>query len=225
MKAFSTTKYFIFLFLIVFLSSCSITGRKYMSGYHIEWNHSGSYTTLIHKEILEVKNEQAPLVAMAPHVLKATPVKQIMPSRLLAIAKGAMHTTESNINISVPASVKDIRAITSYHPKDTGSGNSNKAALSLGLGISSLFLPFVFIILGFVILDGSGVYSAFVAYIATTLIIWFLCALIAFIEGVTVLNNPDKYSGKGEATAGVVFSVIALAVASLLIAIGISIVF
>jgi len=209
------------LFILVFaiLSSCSVSKRKYMSGYHVEWNHPA------------IDNYQSSLKKVTQRALPSEKIvsPSSIPDLKTPVASNTVITYSSNSACKINKKIIDHKLIpptpiaaTNIPDRVVAEKKTYwKAIVSLLLGLLLIFLPIGLTTIGYAIFYPGASDAYLGTYIAAAAILWFICALIAFIEGIQALKyikkNSDKYEGRGDAIAGIVLSSIVLAIFSIIL--------
>ncbi len=222
---------FLFLFIIL-LTYCSITKRKYLGGFHIEWRNKKNNTievANIYKNIKETKDKQIltkPITMIAGgNSISLLSRKSNFLSEQKGIysqnnyfRKAPLYNPFSSIslfNLTLSKfqngrKANDISQIESNEPKEETKKNSI-ALISMLLGILALIS---FPVLIFAL--------AMNAEINITLLILGIpiLSIISIVLGIITLhrikNKPDKYKGKWLAVLGIILGGFSLVISLLL---------
>jgi hypothetical protein len=209
------------LLFLAFLVSCTVTNRKYIKGYYVDWASSGQNKPIETKNLTSIQNNTSTIL-INPLVIandnseiqtKTAPVTKVIP-----IAKSSLPSiSKSKKQIIFFSSAQ--KSDYSINPIDSAA-NKNKDAIihpdskrSLRFGL----LSWATVILIFLSAVALQIY---------TLIFFFLLGIVLAIMGLifginalnSIKNEPNKYWGKGKAIAGIIFSAIFLIAAIILVA-------
>jgi hypothetical protein len=219
---------------VVLFSSCTLTKRRYMSGYSIEWRHKAPKTTVespspsantiasIHNTVIlpsepmdatELNKKTTSLIKW--RLSNAKPTKAFYSNK-----KGETYAISSSSRKMTTAPIAAIQQDDKKKPVFfTGDEQEDDyARKSLVCGILSLAIPAIgFLILWGIMLSIGGTLAYPVTYAVVIFAvgcgIGLVFAVLAFINGFTAINeinaNPDMYIGKGDAILGMILAALA----------------
>jgi len=218
---------FFFLVALVLFESCTIVNRKYMPGYSIDWRSSK-------KPIAETKEIQF------VNSLESSKISFVVKSEArdidMKLVKQYQFDISSNKKVSLKPVIQYNLSATPYlngviHgtiPADTVKHQQKdlpehpQATKSLTYGVLSILIPVAALFIGIAI-NASLLFSyGLVLIIAAILALSFAFSIVSLIAGGKAIRaikkEPDKYSGIGDAIAGIVLSLlIPLAILMLII--------
>lgn len=209
---------------VVLFSSCTLTQRRYTSGYSVNWKHKAP-KTVMNKEPVIVQNTIKPslttLDRKQPSAITIPAEKLMTPARVIPVE--LLHSKHTLSNHTISASKDPITNATTITQGDkprffTGDEQEDDhASKALTDGILSLGSPAAgfLILVGIVLSIGTtigaapgyafGIFGAFCA-------LGLFFAVMAIIQGFTAINeinaSPDTYSGKGDAVLGIILAVL-----------------
>ena len=222
---------------LVLFSSCTLTKRRYMSGYSIEWRHRAPKTIIKRVPDIAPANgitsiHNTPTLTSEPTPAKGLSKKTtpIVKWRLSSHSKSTtgVHPNNSTSTYSISSSsskmsTTSVSVILQDDKKKpvffTGDEQEDDhARKSLVYGILSLAIPAAaFLIMWGIMLSIGGTLAYPLAY--TVVIFSVGCAfglvfaVLAFIQGIAAINeinaDPDTYTGKTEAIWGMILAALA----------------
>jgi hypothetical protein len=220
---------FIFLLVSILLMSCSLTSRKYMPGYSINWlNNSKSVMVGSHNHIPDIVPKCISISSRLHNDKK-------IDDSLLFVKKKNQIAKQKNVSVTNNSLSIEQRAAGTFEKRsfskigymlldsDTAKKQDAepvllpKARSSLLFGILSWFIIFILLILIFFLIFPltNGVFYLTVLASSTAAII----GLIMGIKAININNRyPHKYYGISKAIVGIIFSAILLIAAIVLFA-------
>ncbi len=223
---FYTVRNILLIFLAALLfGSCSLTKRRYMSGYSLDWGHK-TPKTFANK----IPDATRPVIAHNQLVkLPTNKVNQIPENDEKWTAPANINTLKTHVvgketsNQSLPITKEPVSFAHTVMPIDTNNPHfftgdeqgDDHARHSLTFGILSLAIPALAYIILFVIAISSG--GTFTNPLTYAIIIFLLSLLagltfsvLAYIQGLMAIkeinSNPDIYEGKGQAVWGIILA-------------------
>lgn len=219
-------RYLILLFLsVVLFSSCSLTKRKYMPGYTMDWSHKAPKTSIVKERVT------------SQNVISTNQTKKIAPkeiNKLPAISNNAAKPErEKLINLPNPDTKTLTRIISSVQepllfnhtilPDDstkteffTGDEQENDhARRTITYAILSSAIPAItYIILYIIAVSSGGTFTVSLNYAIVLFLVGILFGLIfsviSYFQGFKAIReikeNPDLYTGKGESVWGMILA-------------------
>ena len=199
-----------FILVLAFLSSCTISKRKYLAGYTVEWKHS---VHTENKPTAEKANKTHLQNIAANPVALPFPERPAQPSAVLnRIFSFKSAVKQITRKMALPDFTSPIPAARDTIPqKPMGEKHIyGKSTTSFILGLLSILIPLVLYPLGFVIFFPGASDAGLPAYIIICLLIWFIVALNGFVTGIKAVKyisrHHDKSGGLGLAIIGVILS-------------------
>ena len=205
----------ILLLLLVGLSSCSMTKRKYLGGYHIEWKHKATYSSMV---VNEKRNEMFS-TRISPKTMQiieppgAQDRRQIPSFITKHFGEGTSKhfvQVQDKMNSIVESKVLPADTLSNGQPAKI---DKTLANTSLTLGLVAIIMPFVLTPLGYALYPPGADDSTLAGYIAACVILWFIASLVGFICGIRALHkihNSPAFGGRASAIAGIILCSIAL---------------
>lgn len=212
---------FLALITLILFSSCTLTQRRYESGYSVNWKHSAP-KTIAAKEPVIASNTIEPIAIKELNTIATPAVKWTLPG-----VKQVTVSHTKNIATNHIASVSKEPVIISSPPKQEIKGQpqfftgdeqeDDYARKSLVDGLLSLGMPAIaFLIMFGIVLSIGGTLATAPVYAIGIMVLG--CAL-GLVFGVSAIINgfhaikeinaqPDTYTGKGEAITGMALSLI-----------------
>lgn len=221
MKA--TQAFFLTGVLLLWLSSCTVTNRKYMPGYSVNWvyNKKASVTNDMPLAKTPVAENSMPNVMTA----KVQPEKQLS---IVAVNKIPEQVQVMNKNKVVSALPKVSFTVANDLPTDSVKHKAKNlpeqinATRSLTFGVLNLAVPFASVILVSILFPNIG-FGVLVLYLFLILAC-ILFSIFGIVNGIKAINaiqkEPNKYSGMGDAITGLSLSSILIAAGLILLMIG-----
>lgn len=209
------------LLLLLMLASCTITKRRYMPGYSLNWNHKTSKSIAsCNPQIVHISNQGFHASPPAPieHGIPLFSEKNISPHK---------HSQQSHYNNTAtisPVTVIETKKFnitpTALQPSIPDHGLNNQkvvckeAKTSLRFGILTWTVPAALIFLGFLIgyanSDGglnSFAYLIVIPFVGLGALFALISLIITLTSGATALTKikkyPDQYTGKWKAIIGI----------------------
>lgn len=211
---------FLFLIAAALLSSCTLTQRRYTSGYSVNWKHKASKTAIqppspIDRTIISAQIQSIPAKELSD--ITAPTEKWKSPAKLKPInSYHRKNVTSIHIASGSPV-ISSVNKVDKGQPHFyTGDEQEDDyARISLIYGILSLCSPAAgfLIMLGIVLSTGltlaiAPLYSIYIfgAFCALGIAFSVLAILNGF-HGINEINStPDTYDGTGDAVLGILLA-------------------
>lgn len=210
--------------LLLWLSSCTVTNRKYMPGYSVNWvyNKKAPVTNDMPLAKTQVAENSVPNVMTA----KVQPEKQLS---IVAVNKVPEQVRVMNKNKVGNALPKVSFTVANDLPTDSVKHQAKNlpeqinATRSLIFGVLNLAVPFITILLTPILFPGIG-FGGIVVIGLLLVLACILFSIFGMVNGIKAINaiqkEPDKYSGMGDAITGLSLSSILIAAGLILLMIG-----
>jgi hypothetical protein len=198
---------YLVLILILFLSSCTIEKRVHRKGYHVEWIHSHNKTSENEQKQME-KQEVTELNAAKKQnglIVKKEEqhnLKEEFQIDTVTHKKNIVYVKETWKELTSPAPVQHLYDQSKEFKSDQSpfvrqnsaapSSNKTKEIEKMGLW------AFIFVVVGLFVSTLLG------------LALLVMALLLSISSLIKILDNPDKYSGKGFTIFALVVSLITI---------------
>ena len=214
MNKITTAKRFILIILSsTILLSCSVSKRKYLHGYHVEWWHNAnSRAAPVAKQVKKTH----PIIAPNAVTAVSSPVpdnqKSLAPKHIILHANP---DRKENNKITEPDKLQpEVKTSAPGFEGHPGAGSAptteGNATTSLVLGLLVIVIPIASVLIGLALYPAGANDDSLAAFIAVAVVIWLVCTIGAFVTGIVALHRIKQsngaLTGKGSAIAGIVLS-------------------
>ena len=209
----------------VLLSSCSLTKRKYLPGYSLNWGHKAPKTVAT-KEAIPANHNISPIQPQkitTKELHKPPSPKSSFTSEVKTNFSTTFRAANKIANHLIPLSKEPISFAHTVMPSDTANPKfftgdeqeDDHSRRSLTYGILSAAIPaFTYIVLYVIALSSGGAFTTSltiaVGVFLIGVLIGLLFSVLTYIQGIKAIKeineSPDIYTGKGEAIWGMVLA-------------------
>lgn len=224
---------YLLILLTLLLDSCSITKRKYLPGYSINWNHKAP-KTIISGSFVSSRNNyynhsSATIAANPPELIQEKQTVNtdvpITPkhSNIFRFVKKAS-TISSSQSLTSPTSSKENSSV-EPPPSHSDKEVCKQSKVSMHSGMYSLSVTFFTLMIGLILIVARNSGALWVsASLASGVIIGGAISggalgILALVFGIIAIHKINKESdvltGKGKAVTGMVFASILLGILAL----------